>query len=631
SKQSQKEDNSSTTLCILAIPSHWAAQDLLRYIASYTASISHIRFLRDSQLSRAIVLVRFRTGRAYDGEPAAFFAEFNNSRFDSLQGDDSGGVCRVVWVADVVFSARLIDVPQFVFAQSVSGDVNSIFSVGGAALAMTRGSGNGSEVGSPQGASSSTATSPLIELPTCPVCLDRMDASVTGLVTIFLSKWQDASCPVCRYSSNPTTHYLRNHQNNTRNQQTYRAITPLLSDQSHARTFPTENQTDDELHANQTDSALGNDSGSNHPEINDSNSNHGNSISPNTCTACKTTQNLWICLICGNVGCGRYQRAHAAKHYADTLHLYALELETQRVWDYAGDGYVHRLIRSAGVDGKVVELIGGDDDDGDDDDGRRRRRRRRRQQGKDGKGKVNDGMKKKSGKHFGDYSEDDGRRWDDDSDSEADAIEFEYSMLLSSQLESQRRWYEEQIDTFAVESTSKLDAVMQKLAFAETEKAQLEAECNAAISSAAAERKKLEDGFQKEREKMDRKHEKIFERLAALEKTFSEERSVNNSLRQNQEVFKSQIEAKAIELADKNKQIDELSEQVRDLMFYLETQQVSFLNILKYANNLIEQKVNESPIKSELQNGTVVIEQHEVVNPANESVKSGKSKSKKKK
>ncbi|CAK9142014.1 unnamed protein product [Ilex paraguariensis] len=36
-------------------------------------------------------------------------------------------------------------------------------------------------------------------------------------------------------------------------------------------------------------------------------------------------------------------------------HCYSLELETQRVWDYAGDNYVHRLIQSK-TDGKLVEL-----------------------------------------------------------------------------------------------------------------------------------------------------------------------------------------------------------------------------------------------------------------------------------
>lgn len=58
----------------------------------------------------------------------------------------------------------------------------------------------------------------------------------------------------------------------------------------------------------------------------------------NECGVCGATENLWICLVCGNIGCGRYQEAHAYRHYKETFHLYALELETQRVWDYAGDG-----------------------------------------------------------------------------------------------------------------------------------------------------------------------------------------------------------------------------------------------------------------------------------------------------
>lgn len=55
---------------------------------------------------------------------------------------------------------------------------------------------------------------------------------------------------------------------------------------------------------------------------------------------CHTTDHLWICLICGHVGCGRYSGEHAKQHYQETLHTYSLELETQRVWDYAGDGCV---------------------------------------------------------------------------------------------------------------------------------------------------------------------------------------------------------------------------------------------------------------------------------------------------
>lgn len=42
-------------------------------------------------------------------------------------------------------------------------------------------------------------------------------------------------------------------------------------------------------------------------------------------------------------------------HFEETGHTFAYELESQRVWDYAGDQYVHRLIQSK-TDGKLVEV-----------------------------------------------------------------------------------------------------------------------------------------------------------------------------------------------------------------------------------------------------------------------------------
>ncbi|XP_057474441.1 BRAP2 RING ZnF UBP domain-containing protein 2-like isoform X3 [Actinidia eriantha] len=73
------------------------------------------------------------------------------------------------------------------------------------------------------------------------------------------------------------------------------------------------------------------------------------------CFVCQTSENLWICVICGFVGCGRYKEGHAIRHWKETQHCYSLELETQRVWDYTGDNYVHRLIQSK-TDGELVEL-----------------------------------------------------------------------------------------------------------------------------------------------------------------------------------------------------------------------------------------------------------------------------------
>jgi BRCA1-associated protein len=47
--------------------------------------------------------------------------------------------------------------------------------------------------------------------------------------------------------------------------------------------------------------------------------------------------------------------SHARQHYDDTLHAYALDTETQHVWDFAGQGYVHRLLQNA-KDDKLVEV-----------------------------------------------------------------------------------------------------------------------------------------------------------------------------------------------------------------------------------------------------------------------------------
>lgn len=51
----------------------------------------------------------------------------------------------------------------------------------------------------------------------------------------------------------------------------------------------------------------------------------------------------------------RYKEGHAIRHWQETQHCYSLELETQRVWNYVEDNYVHRLIQSK-TDGKLVEL-----------------------------------------------------------------------------------------------------------------------------------------------------------------------------------------------------------------------------------------------------------------------------------
>ena len=72
---------------------------------------------------------------------------------------------------------------------------------------------------------------------------------------------------------------------------------------------------------------------------------------------------LWVCLICGHAGCGggdATEPGHARDHYRATLHAYALDVATQHVWDFAGEGYVHRLaLQRGGEDREPASPTGG--------------------------------------------------------------------------------------------------------------------------------------------------------------------------------------------------------------------------------------------------------------------------------
>lgn len=66
-----------------------------------------------------------------------------------------------------------------------------------------------SSAGQTMALSSTNNSEHTVELPTCVVCLERMDANITGLITIpcqhtfhcsCLSKWANGKCPVCRYT-----------------------------------------------------------------------------------------------------------------------------------------------------------------------------------------------------------------------------------------------------------------------------------------------------------------------------------------------------------------------------------------------------------------------------------------------
>ena len=50
------------------------------------------------------------------------------------------------------------------------------------------------------------------------------------------------------------------------------------------------------------------------------------------CAECAMHKTLWVCLTCGFVGCGRYSNKHSVAHFEETGHPYSLELATLRIW-----------------------------------------------------------------------------------------------------------------------------------------------------------------------------------------------------------------------------------------------------------------------------------------------------------
>ncbi|KAK2962466.1 putative BRCA1-associated protein [Blattamonas nauphoetae] len=74
-----------------------------------------------------------------------------------------------------------------------------------------------------------------------------------------------------------------------------------------------------------------------------------------SCSQCETRENLWVCLSCGFVGCGASKLHHAEQHFVQSGHPYAMDLETEKVWDYVDEQYVHRMIETES-DGKIVCL-----------------------------------------------------------------------------------------------------------------------------------------------------------------------------------------------------------------------------------------------------------------------------------
>ncbi|KAA0162720.1 hypothetical protein FNF28_04601 [Cafeteria roenbergensis] len=232
---------------------------------------------------------------------------------------------------------------------------------------------------------------------------------------------------------------------------------------------------------------------------------------------------------------------HGLEHFEETGHTYAVELATQRVWDYAGDGYVHRLLENT-TDGKLVESSGAADEAGAGESAAL---------GASAAGARQPGMSRPH------------RAPDTDStvrgalDEKREALAVEYGILLTSQLEAQRQWFEGRRRE-AEEAAAEREA--QLLAELEAERAaRQEAEARA---SADQLRTRLTTATSA--------------RLEEVEKESVYLRELCAQLTADQHKWKAQVErqreASREAVARAEARAAEMEAQARDMMFYLDAQ-----------------------------------------------------------
>lgn len=344
----------------------------------------------------------------------------------------------------------------------------------------------------------------------CPVCLDKMSlpassaessstksanvASSSILTTVCnhsfhidcLAKWQDSPCPVCRYD---------------------------------------------------------------HSGLNETLS---------RCHVCSTTQRNYVCLICGVISCASgpsaslsrpmassdqttlqeqipSERGHAWMHYEETLHAYALDTETQHVWDFAGGGYVHRLLQNE--DGKIVESV----------DPRLVDAIREQELLSEATGDASSALSAMERSTIPSYSS--SAEDDEAIHRKLEGFAGQYYTLLKSQLEQQRIYYEGRLEAIRREydsgsSGSNPQSTSDLISALKQERNQLERRCAT----------------------LRRKHKKVYDQAVFL-------KDMNESLEKDRVVFREQIAAAQAELLEARELTQQmlapLEEKLHSLMLQL--------------------------------------------------------------
>jgi len=222
-----------------------------------------------------------------------------------------------------------------------------------------------------------------------------------------------------------------------------------------------------------------------------------------------------MCLVCGFVGCSRYKNKHSYDHFVDTKHTYSLELDSQKVWDYTKEAFIHRLALTEG-DGKIVEVPNYRDEE-------------------------TMGNTLKSDFILG--------------KDEALALEWQY--LAHAQIETQRSYFEEQLKN--IKRQNQLQVKKR------------EEEINELLQEATSFTKQKEK-IEHEKRVIEKKTETLRKEMAEISKETLFLRTINEALERNREGWIKKMEESELKMRNsaQEQRIRELEAQIQQLMMQIE-------------------------------------------------------------
>ncbi|KAF2770506.1 zf-UBP-domain-containing protein [Teratosphaeria nubilosa] len=447
------------TLCIVAVPPWMTYSQFFNWVGEQAKQdVSRFRMIRTAKGYEYMMLMKFRSARK-----AQQWREKYNGKDFSQMGNETAHVVYIKSVEMVTPDG----------AESNADDSEGRFpgNTGDPFTAVSRTTKSTPAAGILSAKPPPPPPPDLRELPTCPVCLERMDET-SGLLTILcqhvfhcncIEKWTSSACPVCRYTHSPSS------------------------------TFPYP--------------APGNTS---------------TTAEDPMCSVCAdpVTENLWVCIICGNVGCGRYNERHAFDHFLESGHAFAMDITTQRIWDYQGDVWVHRLIQPKVGSGSMDVAAS-------------------RGSGKDVERHPNEAFRSEGAEMV--------------PREKLDNIAMEYTQLLTSQLDAQRKYFEDlirNIRTKADEASLRAEKAEMLAQEAANNTSVNEEQENAHIAAVTSWEKRFE------KERADK--EKITERWRGTLKDWQTMKAQNDSYfakasNKNREV--DELKAKVVELEEMNRDL----------------------------------------------------------------------------